>query len=163
MNKYFFLIFLLIAGIFSVQAQKIQSPSEFLGYKLGDQFTPHHRVVDYYNYLASVSKNIQLQEYGKTNEGRPLLLAFVGSDSNISRLDQIRKYNLNLAGINEQSSVSSSKEISSDQPVVVWLSYNVHGNESVSTEASLQTIYELVNPANQQTKELLADKNPGNK
>ena len=27
---------------------------------------------------------------------------------------------------------------------VVWLSYNVHGNESVSTEASMATIYELV-------------------
>lgn len=152
MKKYIFLIVLLIAGIFSVQAQQIKSPSEFLGYTLGNQFTPHHRVVDYYKYLASVSKHIQLQEYGKTNEGRPLLLAFVGSDTNMSRLDEIRTYNLNLAGINEQSSVSASKDISSEQPVVVWLSYNVHGNESVSTEASLQTIYELLNPANQRTK-----------
>jgi len=152
MKKYCFIVFLLITGIFSVQAQKIQSPSEFLGYKLGDQFTPHHRVVEYYKYLASVSKNVQLLEYGKTNEGRPLLLAFVGSDTNIGRLDEIRKNNLNLAGINEQSSVIASKDLSSGQPVVVWLSYNVHGNESVSTEASLQTIFELLNPANKQTK-----------
>lgn len=152
MKKYCFLFFLLITGIFSVQAQKIQSPSEFLGYKLGEQFTPHHRVVDYYKYLASVSKNIQLQEYGKTNEGRPLLLAFVGSDHTISRLDEIRKNNLSFAGINEQGFVPVSKSTPSDQPVVVWLSYNVHGNESVSTEASLQTVYELLNPSNQQTK-----------
>jgi len=152
MKKYCFLLFLLIAGIFNVHAQKVQSPSEFLGYKLGEQFTPHHRVVDYYKYLASVSKNLQLQEYGKTNEGRPLLLAFIASDNNISRLDEIRKNNLILAGINEQSSATAPKATQSDQPVVVWLSYNVHGNESVSTEASLQTVYELLNPSNQQTK-----------
>ena len=152
MKQYCFFLFLLITGIFTVQAQKIQSPSEFLGYKLGDQFTPHHRVVEYYKYLASVSKNVQLQEYGKTNEGRPLLLAFVGSDSNINRLEDIRKNNLNLAGINDQSSAPAIKAATSQQPIVVWLSYNVHGNESVSTEASLQTIYELLNSANQQTK-----------
>lgn len=152
MKKYYLLLLLLISGFFNAQAQKIQSPSEFLGYKLGEQFTPHHRVVDYYKYLASVSKNLQLQEYGKTNEGRPLLLAFVASDNNIGRLDEIRNNNLNFAGINEQSSVSTTKAVTSEQPVVVWLSYNVHGNESVSTEASLQTIYELLNPTNQQTK-----------
>ena len=27
---------------------------------------------------------------------------------------------------------------------IVWLSYSVHGNESSSTEASMQTIYELL-------------------
>jgi len=152
MKKYCFLLFLLITGIFPAQAQKIQSPSEFLGFKLGEQFTPHHRVVEYYKYLASVSKNLNLKEYGKTNEGRPLLLAFIGSDENINRLEDIRKNNLNLAGINDQSPAPAIKAAASQQPVVVWLSYNVHGNESVSTEASLQTIYELLNPANQQTK-----------
>jgi hypothetical protein len=155
MKKYCFLLFLLITEISGVQAQKIQPPSEFLGYKLGEQFTPHHRVVDYYKYLASVSQNIRLHQYGKTNEGRPLIVAFVGSDANIGRLDEIRKYNLNLAGINEESSATTITAAPSDQPVVVWLSYNVHGNESVSTEASMQTIYELLNPSNQQTKSWL--------
>lgn len=145
MNRFLFLLFLALIGCLSVQAQKIQSPSEFLGYKLGEQFTPHHRVVDYYRYLTTVSKNIKLEEYGKTNEGRSLILAIVASDDNISRVEDIRKNNLRLAGmIKEQGSI--------DQPAIVWLSYNVHGNEAVSTEASLQTIYDLLDPSNQKTK-----------
>ena len=28
---------------------------------------------------------------------------------------------------------------------IVWLSYNVHGNESSSTEAAMKTLYKLVN------------------
>jgi hypothetical protein len=40
-------------------------------------------------------------------------------------------------------------------PVIVWLSYNVHGNEASSSEAAMLTLYELVNPANSKTKEWL--------
>ncbi len=144
MKKCILSVFLFCIG-FLASAQSLQSPSEFLGYKLGDQFTPYYRVVEYYKYIATASKNIKLQEYGKTNEGRPLMAAFIASDENIGKLDDIRKNNLRLAGI--ESGVADAK-----QPAIVWLSYNVHGNEVVSTEASMQTIYDLVDPANSRTK-----------
>jgi hypothetical protein len=115
-------------------AQNLQSPSEFLGYELGTQFTRHSQVVDYYEYLAkSDPDRVVLQEYGKTNEGRPLLLAYVSSPENIKNLEAIRLEHL-----------KSTTGASSASKAIVWLSYNVHGNESVSTEASMQTIYELL-------------------
>ncbi len=115
-------------------AQNIKSPSEFLGYELGTEFTRHYEVVDYYEYLAKIaSDRVQLTEYGQTNERRPLLLAYVSSASNISNLESIR-----------QEHLKSTEGESSASKAIVWLSYNVHGNESVSTEASMQTIYELL-------------------
>ncbi|MDP3466972.1 MAG: M14 family metallopeptidase [Daejeonella sp.] len=155
MKKYFILLLFLTGLQLNGFAQKIQSPSEFLGYRLGDQFTPHYRVLEYYKYLASVSKNIKLQDYGKTNEGRPLFLAFVGSDSNISRLEEIRKNNMKLTGIKDGLNTTVAGEVLKDQPILVWFSYNVHGNESVSTEASLQTVFDLLDPSNSRTKEWL--------
>lgn len=139
---------LLLLSPLLIRAQQIQTPSAFLGYKLGEQFTPHHRVVEYYRYLANASKNIKLEEYGKTNEGRPLLLAFVASTENIGKIEDIRENNLRLAGISNQAA-------NPGQPAIVWLSYNVHGNESVSTEASMQTIYDLLDLSNQKTQEWL--------
>ncbi len=138
---------LLLISLISL-AQKIQSPSEFLGYPLGSRFTLHYKVVDYYKYLASASKNVKIQFYGKTNEGRELLVAFVANDENISRLEEIRSSNLNLAGLGNGAATAK-------QPAIVWLSYNVHGNESVSTEASMQTIFDLLDPVNTKTKEWL--------
>ena len=155
MKKYCILLCIFFSCLFNVRAQNLQSPSEFLGYKPGEQFTPHYRMVEYYKYLASASRNIKLQEYGKTNEGRPLLLAFVGSENNINRLEDIRQNNLALAGIGQSAAAAKQEMILADQPVLVWLSYNVHGNESVSTEASLQTVYDLLNPANQSAKSWL--------
>lgn len=115
-------------------AQELKSPSEFLGYELGTQFTRHHEVVDYYQYLAkSAPDRVQLTEYGRTNERRPLLLVYVSSAENIKNLEDIRKEHMK----NTSGEGNPSKAI-------VWLSYNVHGNESVSTEASMQTTYELL-------------------
>ena len=115
-------------------SQNLLSPSEFLGYELGSEFTRHHQVVEYYKYLAdNASANVKLMEYGKTNERRPLILAYVSTAENIADLESIRREHLK----NTTGDGSPTKAI-------VWLSYNVHGNESVSTEASMQTIYELL-------------------
>ncbi len=115
-------------------SQDLQSPSEFLGYELGTQFTRHSQVVDYYEYLSKVApERVVLQEYGMTNERRPLLLAYVSSAENIRNLESIRLEHL-----------KSTTGESNASKAIVWLSYNVHGNESVSTEASMQTIYELL-------------------
>ena len=40
-------------------------------------------------------------------------------------------------------------------PAIVWLSYNVHGNEASSSEVSMKTLYELLNASNTQTKNWL--------
>ena len=129
-----FLPFLLILCPLIVLSQELMSPSEFLGYELGTQFTRHHRVVDYYEYLAqAASDRVQLKEYGQTNEKRPLLLAFISSSGNIESLEAIRSEHL-----------KSTSGVSNAEKAIVWLSYNVHGNESVSTEASMQTIFELL-------------------
>lgn len=134
------------AGLLTATAQKIQSPSEFLGYNLGNQFTPHHRVMEYFYHVASVSKDVmELKSYGKTYENRPLVAAFISSAQNLSQLESIRRNNLQLAGI--EQGVGKN-----DQPAIVWLSYNVHGNESVSTEAAMQTLFDLVDPSNSRTK-----------
>jgi hypothetical protein len=134
-----FLSFITTFAFFISATAQLKSPSEFLGYELGTQFTRHHEVVDYYEYLAKEAPDrVKLTVYGKTNERRPLLLAYVSSAENISNLESIRQEHLK----DTEAGGDTSKAI-------VWLSYNVHGNESVSTEASMKTIYELLTSKSQ--------------
>ena len=142
------LITLLLVLCFSVQAQ-LQSPDQFLGYKIGTRYTPHWKIVAYYQHVAAaVPGMVQLQTYGQTNEGRPLIVAYVSDREHISNLQQVRTNNLRLAGL-------ESGPAGNNQPVVVWLSYNVHGNETSSSEAAMQTLYSLVDPSNTATKSWL--------
>ncbi len=143
--------FLLIAC--HVFSQAVKSPEEFLGYKLGERFTPHYRIVEYFKYVAEASKNVKLQQYGSTSEGRPLLAMFIASDENIGRLEEIRKNNLSLAGMNIEN--HQPVTITTNTPVICWLSYNVHGNEPASSEAAMQTLYDLVNTSDTKVRECL--------
>lgn len=133
----FLLTFLTFGSLFS---QGIKSPSEFLGYEIGSRFTRHHKVVDYFMYVSNTLSNIKLEKYGETNEHRPLYLAYISSQENINNLERIRESNLAQTGILEGNS--------DNKTAIVWLSYNVHGNEASSTEASMLTIYELVTNKN---------------
>ncbi len=142
------LIFALLLSAVIVSAQtKIQTPDEFLGYELGSRFSRHHRVVEYFKYVDELSPNVKVTQYGETNELRPLIYAVIASPENFANLEQIRQDNLKRAGVQEGSP--------SGKVAIVWLSYNVHGNEASSLEASMKTLYELVNPANAKTKEWL--------
>ncbi len=133
MNKIFLTLACLLLWANSTP-QALKSPSEFLGYELGSQFTRHHEVIAYYDYVRNaMPDHVQLQPYGTTHERRPLVVAIVSSPENMARLEEIR-----------QEHLESTEGQGDAGTAVVWLSYNVHGNESVSTEASMQTLYELL-------------------
>ena len=133
MIRYFVLLIVFIS--FNLYAQ-IKSPSEFLGYDIGTQFTRHADVVNYFYYIANNSDLVTYGSYGKTNERRLLTYALVSSKENLENIELIKTNNLINAGIKEGA---ANPEIA-----IVWLSYNVHGNEASSTEAAMQTLYELI-------------------
>ncbi|MDA9339444.1 M14 family metallopeptidase [Polaribacter sp.] len=129
-------LLLTILTIATAFSQTIQSPAEFLGYEIGSRFTRHHNVVDYFKYVSRMVSNVKLEKYGETNEHRPLYVSYISSKENIDNIDAIRKDNLSQTGIIKGNAVNNK--------AIVWLSYNVHGNEASSTEAAMLTLYELI-------------------
>jgi hypothetical protein len=131
-----------------VSFSQLKSPAEFLGYKIGTRYTPHWKLVSYFQYIAqSLPQTVKLQQYGETNEHRPLYLMFISSEENISNLENIRMNNLRLANLARDKMAPTE-----NTPALVWLSYNVHGNETSSSEASMLTLFALSDPKNMQTK-----------
>ncbi|WP_422107832.1 M14 family metallopeptidase [Winogradskyella sp.] len=138
MRNLFFIFFIALSALSHVSSQSIQTPSEFLGYDIGTQFSRHHQVVDYFKSVAAAVPNqVKLEQYGSTYERRPLYLAYVSSEANIKNLETIRQNNLKNTGLLEGT--SSATDIA-----IVWLSYNVHGNEASCTEAAMLTLYKLL-------------------
>ena len=135
-------------------AQILQSPESFLGYKIGSRFTPHYKIVEYVKSVAQARPDmVKIENYGATTEGRELLLAYVSASQNIQQLDKIRNNNLRLSGMLHDQSKGAIA--STNNPAIVWLSYNVHGNEASSSEAAMLTLFSLVNPSNSKPKEWL--------
>lgn len=127
----------------------LKSPEAFFPFQYGEQFTPHHLLVDYFQYVAENNDQVILQEYGRTNEHRPLIWAIISSPENLKNLEQIRTDNLKRAGMLE-GKPSDAKPVA-----IIWLSYGVHGNEAGASESSIATLYELTKPGNENIQSLL--------
>ncbi|MTI88197.1 MAG: hypothetical protein FH748_09535 [Balneolaceae bacterium] len=115
---------------------EITSPKNYLDYPIGAEYTFHYQVMDYFKKLAEESDKVTLHKYATTYEGRDLYYAVITSEGNQSKIEELKSGNVELADKPENTSVEG-------KPVVVWMSYNVHGNEASSSEAAMQTAYRL--------------------
>lgn len=150
--KSIYLLFVLLFSDAILFAQDLQSPAQFLGYTVGTKYTRHHRVVEYFKSVAQARPEmVKLEKYGETNEGRELLITIIASPENLKKIESIRKNNLEMAGVPHEKPTESL----ADAPAIIWLSYNVHGNETSSSEAAMLTLYTLVDPQNASSKEWL--------
>ncbi len=143
LNLLWILIFISEVAITTAQ---VTPPDAFFPHGMGEHFTPHHLLVDYYEKVAEESPLVEVMQYGSTNQDRPLILAFVTSEANHAILEDIRKNNLKMAGI-EQGDPDTAMAKS-----IVWLSFSVHGNEAAGSESAPYVLYDLVDPANEKTK-----------
>lgn len=127
----------------------IPTPEQFLGYPIGSRYTRHDQLVAYFEELARHSDRIRVQHIGRSYEGRPLLIATITAASNQARLEQIRQQHATLVDPAQPRSAAG------DSPVVVWLGYSVHGNETSSGEAAMLTAYYLVANRSSETQQWL--------
>jgi zinc carboxypeptidase len=120
----------------------VPRPDAVLGYSLGARFTSWDRIVAYLEALDAASPRVKMWEYGKTYEGRPLKLLAISTPQNLERLEEIRADVQRLA---EPSGLGTGEKDRTVKrtPLVVWLAYGVHGNESSSAEAAMGAAYVL--------------------
>ncbi|MDR1602954.1 MAG: hypothetical protein LBS42_11080 [Tannerella sp.] len=112
---------------------KIPTPEQFLGYEIGTRITEHHRINAYLEKLAEVSERAKIVEAGRTHEQRAIKILIVSSPANISKLETVRQ---------ERQKARTGETVRT--PLIVFLGYSVHGNETSGAEASLLSAYYLV-------------------
>jgi len=122
--------------------EKVPRPDAVLGYPLGAGFTHWDRMIDYLTKVAAASPRVKMWSYGRTYEGRPLELLAISTPDNLARLEEIRKDHLRLADPGALTAADKER-LTKSLPLLVWLAYGVHGNESSSSEAALGTVYAL--------------------
>ncbi|HEV2853126.1 MAG TPA: M14 metallopeptidase family protein [Thermoanaerobaculia bacterium] len=120
----------------------VPRPEAFLGYPLGARFTSWDRIVAYLEALDAASNRVKMWEYGRTYEGRPLKLLAISTPENLERLEEIRG-NVQRLGDPAGLAAGEKDRLFKNTPLVVWLAYGVHGNESSSAEAAMGAAYVL--------------------
>jgi hypothetical protein len=119
----------------------IPTPEQFLGYPIGSHHTRYDMMIAYLQELDRLSERVTSEIVGKTYENRPQILLTITSPQNHARLEEIRKIHLQRA----------TQNVGDNEPMVIHLGYNVHGNEPSGGEAALLTAYYLTASESEET------------
>jgi hypothetical protein len=137
------LIALISVGTASAQ-QRITSPEEAFGFKLGTdrKLADWTQLISYYKKLASESARVRFEEIGKTTEGRPFVTVTISSAENIAHLEEYRKIQAQLADPRVTSAEQAKQLIARGKTVLV-VTCNIHSSEIASSQSCAQFAYLL--------------------
>jgi len=120
----------------------IPTPLEMTGHRFGELHTFYWEMEAFLRAVEKASDRVIIEPYGRTYQGRSLYTLIISHPDNLARLEQIRETNLRLT---DPRSLPQAEldEIAGWMPSLVWLGYNIHGNEASGMEAAIRTIYQL--------------------
>ncbi len=136
-------------GDLSEYNKSIPTPLSVIGHEVGEFHISHDKLSHYVQEISRASNRVKLVNRGKSYENRTSWLMIITSESNHSRLEEIRKQHLELSN-------SKNKDIDvSNMPIVVYQGFSVHGDEPSGSNAALPYMYHLLASDSEETKELL--------
>ncbi|MDX8338816.1 M14 family zinc carboxypeptidase [Draconibacterium sp. IB214405] len=126
----------------------IPTPEAFFGQEVGEWHLTHDQVLYYIKEIAKSTDRAILYEYARSWENRPLVHLVFTSEKNQEKLDELKQLHYDFS--------EPGKDISIENvPLVVSLTYGVHGNESSATNSSVLTAYYLAAAEGKKIDELL--------
>jgi hypothetical protein len=112
----------------------VATPSSILGYEVGERHVSHAELVYYLRALSSTSDRVHYEEYGRSYGKRPMVMLAISAPENIANLETIKADRQRALDVNFNSP---------NTPLIVWMGYNIHGNEASAGNAALLAAYYL--------------------
>ncbi len=126
------------------EAEGVPSPSDYLGRIIGapGELTRSSESYGYLEALAKASPRVHLEEIGRTEEGRPILLVAVADEQGIRDLPQLKAATAALADPRQIPTGEVEVIIAGARPFF-YINAGLHADETSSTEAVLELVYRL--------------------
>ena len=127
--------------------QNIPTPASIVGHEVGEWHITHDKLVEYMKALAASSDRISIENRGKTFEDRPLLLLTITAPENHKNIERIRKTHI--------AATDNNTVAVSENPIVVYQGFSIHGNEPSGSNAALAVAYYLAAAQGAEVDDLL--------
>lgn len=134
---------------------EVPRPQSILRYDVGDFHTTYAQMERVVETIAKAAPDrVRVFDIGTTNEYRMQHIVAISSPENMARLDEIKTNNARLVD-SRATNASQANSIIQTNPVISWMAYTIHGNESASFETMMQVVYQLAASNEPQTLEIL--------
>ena len=136
----------------------ITSPKGALGFTIGDDYrlANYTQLAGYWRKLAAESDRLKLVEYGKTSEGRPMLMAIISSPGNLKRLERFKEISRRLA-LAEGLTDEQAHALAAEGKAVVWIDAGLHATEVANAQSLTEMVYQMLTRNDRETLRILND------
>ncbi len=139
-------------GPFRESVPRPQTTTRFDVGEFHTNYATMERVIE--KIAQAAPDRIRVTDIGETNEHRMMHLVVASAPENMQRLDAIKA---DIARLSDPRTVTTdeARRIANNTPLIVWLNYTIHGNESASFETMMQVVYQLAASNEPATQDIL--------
>jgi hypothetical protein len=136
---------------------QVPTPDSVLGFHPTDDKTiaDWTQITNYFTKLDKASDRVLVREIGKSTLGKPLIVAFISSPSNIKNLDRYRQISAKLADPRTVKDAAETEDLVRSGKTIVSISCSIHSTEIVASQMSMNLAYQLATANDTDTKEIL--------
>jgi len=150
-----------LAMIFSMLGMMAQNtsftkPVDFFGFEPGSDrnLFSYEQLIEYLQKLDGESDRIYLEEIGASPMGKPMYIAFISSEENISKLEELKKINRELA-LNANLGKDELQAMIRDGKAFVLATLSMHASEVAPAQAAPLIAWDFATTDDQKKKEWL--------
>ncbi len=147
-----------VAGMCTASAQKTISLPKVGEHTVGEDYflANYTQLLQYWNTVAKESDRMKLVEYGKTAEGRPMIMAIITSPANHKKLARYKEISQRLARA-EGLTDEQAHQLAAEGKSIVWIDAGLHATESINAQALFPETYDLLSRSDPETMRILND------
>jgi len=130
-------------------ATPVPTPESHFGHKIGvdRELLDWDKVVSYFYALAKSSDRIQVSEYGRTAENRPMIVATIADPETLRNLGRYKEIQRRLADT-RLTSPAEAEPMFKEGKNVILMTCSIHATEVASTHSAVEFAYRLVTESN---------------
>ncbi|MEE8583641.1 MAG: M14 metallopeptidase family protein [Acidobacteriota bacterium] len=134
----------------------IPPPSQVTGFEIGQDYklADYSMMQEYFRLLDERSDRFKVVEYGKSAQGRPMLMAIVTSPQNHRKLERYREISRRLA-LGQVASDEEAKSLAQEGKAVVWLDAGLHATEIAHAQHAFKLGYQLASRDDEEMQRIL--------
>ena len=129
----------------AAEAQELPKPVDYFGFEPGadGMLFNYEPLIDYLEALEKGSGMIKLEQIGTSPMGKPMYVAFISSEENISRLEELKEINRELA-INANLSDDERQGLIDKGRVFFLATLSMHSTEVGPSQSAPLIAYDLL-------------------
>jgi hypothetical protein len=150
-------LLLLIFTLTPFASGTLQTPEQFLGYKVGadNKLVRWDKIVEYMKLAAANSDRVRYRELGKSSNGNPFIVLEISAPDTLKNADRYKEMERKLYFQGGAPSDAERDAIFKQGKVVVVITCSIHATEIGASQMSVELVHRLATDDSPEVKKIL--------